>query len=215
MNLPAILLPPPGGSVPLNATAASGLPVQYSVVGPATISGNQLTVTGPGDITVIAYQEGDSVWDSTGPMLLESNTAADLYYAASAAAGLSGSEADPLSTPFGDGTRNLLKYAFNMDLAGSDSHAMSPGGTSGLPGGRTVEDAGQHYWRVEFVRRRNSGLSYSPMKSTTLAPGSYVPMTGTETVTPIDAAWERVVIDEPYDPSTTRKLFSIVEVSFP
>jgi hypothetical protein len=45
----------------LQATASSGLPVVFSVVsGPATISGNTLTITGIGTITVRAVQAGNS-----------------------------------------------------------------------------------------------------------------------------------------------------------
>jgi sugar lactone lactonase YvrE len=44
----------------LTATASSGLPVSYSVTGPVTLSGNKLTVTGAGIVTVEAMQAGGS-----------------------------------------------------------------------------------------------------------------------------------------------------------
>ncbi|HYG36272.1 MAG TPA: hypothetical protein VEC99_15880, partial [Clostridia bacterium] len=45
----------------LKASASSGLPVTFAVVsGPATIQGNQLTLTGPGQITVRATQPGNA-----------------------------------------------------------------------------------------------------------------------------------------------------------
>lgn len=45
----------------LNATASSGLPVSYAIAsGPATVSGNTLTINGSGTITVIASQGGGS-----------------------------------------------------------------------------------------------------------------------------------------------------------
>lgn len=47
----------------LGGSASSGLPVFYTVVtGPATISGNQLTITGPGSVTVQASQPGDATY---------------------------------------------------------------------------------------------------------------------------------------------------------
>ncbi len=53
----------------LNATASSGLPVSFSVVGgPATLSGNTLTITGTGTVTVRASQAGDSNWNSAAPV---------------------------------------------------------------------------------------------------------------------------------------------------
>ncbi|HEY4355097.1 MAG TPA: Ig-like domain repeat protein, partial [Acidobacteriaceae bacterium] len=49
--------------VNLLATATSGLPVTFSVVsGPATVSGNQLTLTGFGQVVVAADQPGNSIY---------------------------------------------------------------------------------------------------------------------------------------------------------
>lgn len=46
--------------VVLSATASSGLPVVFSLAsGPATISGNTLTITGAGDVLVLASQAGN------------------------------------------------------------------------------------------------------------------------------------------------------------
>ena len=49
-----------GQSLSVNATASSGLVVSLSVSGPGKITGNLLTITGPGQITVTATQAGDS-----------------------------------------------------------------------------------------------------------------------------------------------------------
>jgi uncharacterized protein (TIGR03437 family) len=47
----------------LSATASSGLPVTFSIAsGPATISGNTLTITGLGAVTVLASQTGSNVY---------------------------------------------------------------------------------------------------------------------------------------------------------
>jgi len=44
----------------VNATASSGLPVTFTIVsGPATVSGNTVTITGVGSVTVRASQVGD------------------------------------------------------------------------------------------------------------------------------------------------------------
>jgi parallel beta-helix repeat protein len=49
----------------VTATASSGLAVSYRIVsGPATISGNTITVTGTGTVTVEASQEGNSVYSA-------------------------------------------------------------------------------------------------------------------------------------------------------
>ncbi len=54
-----------GNTITLGATSSSGLPASYLVTGPAVRSGEQLTITGSGLVTVIAYQPGDSYWQSS------------------------------------------------------------------------------------------------------------------------------------------------------
>jgi len=49
----------------VGASASSGLPVNFSIVsGPATISGNSVTITGAGTVTVRASQSGDANWNA-------------------------------------------------------------------------------------------------------------------------------------------------------
>jgi hypothetical protein len=48
-----------GGTYQLTATASSGLPVTYTVSGPASVSGSTLNVTGTGPVTVTAAQAGN------------------------------------------------------------------------------------------------------------------------------------------------------------
>jgi hypothetical protein len=54
---------------PLSATATSGLPVGFSVDGPAEVVGNALHVTGAGTITVTATQAGDGNWLGAVPVV--------------------------------------------------------------------------------------------------------------------------------------------------
>jgi hypothetical protein len=52
-----------GPAVTLGGSASSGLPISYTVLnGPAVVSGNQLTITGPGTVTVQAGQPGDATY---------------------------------------------------------------------------------------------------------------------------------------------------------
>jgi hypothetical protein len=69
--------------------------------------------------------------------------------------------------------------------------------------------------RVEFLRRKGSGLIYTPMRSSTLALGSFVAMSATPVVNSIDANWERVVVQESANPATLPKSFALVEVRLP
>ena len=57
------------GPLALNATASSGLPVSYMVIsGPASISGNLLTMTGLGSVTVQASQTGNVYYAAATPV---------------------------------------------------------------------------------------------------------------------------------------------------
>jgi uncharacterized repeat protein (TIGR01451 family) len=59
------------GDPPFNvsATASSGLPVSFSVFsGPATISGNTVTITGAGTVTIRASQGGDNNFNPAPPV---------------------------------------------------------------------------------------------------------------------------------------------------
>ena len=111
---------------------------------------------------------------------------------------------------------NLLKYAFNMNLADKDSRTMPPGGTAGLPTITTQPNTPAGILRFEFVRRIDSGLIYTPQKSPDPGnPASWVPLTGTPSVNAIDAAWERVIYEEPYDPAAAPRLFGRVQLRLP
>lgn len=102
----------------------------------------------------------------------------------------------------------LLRRAFNLDPAGAGRPVLESGaGSSGYP----VFSRGHGVFRVEYVRRRDGRFSYRPKWSTTLTAGSFAVMTGPESVVAIDALWERVTVEEPVLPGTTR-MFGLVEV---
>jgi hypothetical protein len=142
-------------------------------------------------------------------------TAVEVFNNAIAAnSGLTGADALPAATPFNDGVENLLKYAFNMNLSGPDLRRLEPGtGSSGLPSVSLGETGGEPVLRVQFLRRKGSGLIYTPKVSATL--DSFSPMTGAATVTSINDAWERVSVEQPCDTATTPQCFGIVEVTIP
>jgi hypothetical protein len=121
----------------------------------------------------------------------------------------------PTATPYNDGVENILKYAFNMDLSGPDSSTLENGGNSGLPATGLAEVDGETFWQVEFVRPKGSGLVYTPMKSTTLAAGTFEPMIGAVSTQDLGNGLERVIVSEPCDPKTTPSCFSRVQVALP
>jgi hypothetical protein len=70
-----ITFPSPGnrtyGAAPITlaATASSGLPVIYTVTsGPATVSGNVLSITGAGSVSIQATQPGNATWNPATPV---------------------------------------------------------------------------------------------------------------------------------------------------
>ncbi len=54
--------------IQLGASSTSGLPITYTVTGPATIAGNLLTVTGAGAVAVTANQIGTSQYSAATPL---------------------------------------------------------------------------------------------------------------------------------------------------
>jgi hypothetical protein len=150
------------------------------------------------------------------PFSASTMASADLYAAWAAGEGLTGPAAQSSAIPFSDGVPNLLKYAFNLDGDRVDVRTLTPGtGIAGLPVFRLVGSGAQAVLRVEYLRRTGSGMTYTPKVSTSLAPGSFAPMSGTTTITPIGVAWERVVMDQPCNPATIPRTFGIVEVTLP
>ena len=125
-----------------------------------------------------------------------------------AAAGLTGTAAAPLGDASGTGVPNLIKFALNLDpLRPNNFSSVTPASNSDLPAFTALTTM----FPVEFVRRRNSGLIYTPMRCTSFT--NCIPMTGTPVVTIIDANWERVVVEEP--PGNALSGFSRVSVTIP
>lgn len=124
-------------------------------------------------------------------------------------AGLIGERTGPQDIYYKDGVENLLKYSFNMSTAGPDTTVLTAGGASGLPMVTLVPGTTRKL-RLEYVRRKNSGLIYTPEHATRL--DDFQPMTATPTVTSIDDSWERVVVEQP---ASGDAAFARVKVSLP
>lgn len=104
---------------------------------------------------------------------------------------------------------SLLRLAFNLDPATTGRPVLEAGqGASGYPS----LSRGTGVFRVEFLRRRDGRFSYVPKWSTTLEAGSFVTMTGLESVVEINADWERVTVEQAILLGMTR-MFGVVEVT--
>ena len=141
------------------------------------------------------------------------NFAADNLTDWAVSAGLSGDDALPTAMPWNDGVKNIFKFAFNMDGTSNDSKTLtSSTGLSGLPV-LTRDDTGPSpVYKYEYLRLRSGVLSYTPVKTDTMAPGSWITFSPTVTITEINAVWERVVIDLPDDGAPNSRWFYGIQV---
>jgi hypothetical protein len=139
------------------------------------------------------------------------------YLSWAAGYGLTGVEALPDAEPHGDGVANILKYAFGMDPRQINVTRLTPGsGTIGLPYFSVETDAttNQRHFRLEFVRRKNGGISYTPMSSSALERNTFQPFPENEVVTSINSTWERVVVEETLESEHLRR-FGLIDVTMP
>ncbi len=128
-------------------------------------------------------------------------------------AGLSGADALLYADADGDRTGNLFEYAFNMNMRAADRIPLAPGiGTNGVPHIAVVGDAGPRALEMEFMRRRGAyDLVYAPEFRGDLISGAWTTATN-ETVTPIDADWERVRVRDRETTVTAAARFGRVRV---
>ncbi len=116
----------------------------------------------------------------------------------------------------GDGVNNLLKYAFNLNGSGPDTKSLIPaaGDTRGLPGLSVVNQAdGGIVLRLEYLRRKNSGLVYIPQISTNA--GGWEHFDHEPVVTSINDQWERAEITSSAESEGEPRRFIRLKVSLP
>jgi len=100
----------------VSATASSGLAVTFSVAsGPATISGNTVTLNGTGTITIQADQAGNATYSAAPSVTQTFHVTGGTPFSQWATD--NGISNTPTATPENDGVPNLLKYLFNIDPA--------------------------------------------------------------------------------------------------
>lgn len=239
-GLAAIAVPvPPDITSPLLATAQVGSPFRYQITASNSPSSFEarLSNLSPGPSIMLpagivmdpltGVLSGIPVTSGIHRLLLSARNSAGVGTAIlnlmvetgspmqswAEAAGLTGSATEPDATPFNDGVPNLLKFAFNMNPGGPDRSVLEEGGSSGLPRIEVDASGGIPVLRVQFLRRRNSGLIYVPERAATL--DSFSPMGGNLTVTPMDDTWERVEVVEAVSTTTEKCGFARVRVSVP
>ncbi|MEO7318019.1 MAG: hypothetical protein ABIZ56_03410, partial [Chthoniobacteraceae bacterium] len=114
----------------------------------------------------------------------------------------------------GDGANNFLEFASNLNPNAPDATRLVPGtGTSGLPSVRIVGTGNARHLQVEFIRRTNFPLTYRVDFADTV--GAWSPAVGVPVVTPINAQFERVVVDDTVTILTNPRRFGRVFISSP
>lgn len=109
-----------------------------------------------------------------------------------------------------DGVPNLAEYAFNLSPVLSGTPVLAPGtGLAGLP---SITFSGGRL-RVEHIRRRaNRHLRYMVEFSDDLVSAHWTAATVTPEISPINAEWERVVVEDADAPSGGEARFGRVRL---
>lgn len=186
--------------------------ITFEGVAPSSVTSNAFSRNAPNARAIVKLEHATS-FGGLGSMwngLLVVSAAQAGFDAEAKAGGLTAASALPSIIPTGDGLTNLVKYAFNLNLARPGHRTMAPGGFSGLPLFTTVSTGAETGWRVEFVRRKVEGLTYMVMGSNDLL--DFDAMPGTSTVTDIDDDWERVVFEADPSPGESGQVYARVEV---
>lgn len=132
-----------------------------------------------------------------------------------------GNDDGMLQDPNGDGTVNLLCYAFNLSPFQGRATVMTPGtGTEGLPSVTMVGSGANRQLRIEFLRRKDAGngLTYRPQfggNLTDSGPGGWTDATPEPAPDEIDANWERVIVLDPVTGAGPRFGRVVVESTAP
>ena len=131
VNFPPITIPSYNTPVSLTASATSGLPVTYYATGPASISGNQFTVTGPGEVKVMAYQGGDRpVWHDTSTV--QASLAAVPYVTLNATGSITITAASLNATVSAAGQATTCLFEYDTDIS-DNAYAFNVNGGPSPP----------------------------------------------------------------------------------
>ncbi len=126
---PSVTVPTYNSPVTLAASASSGLPITYFVSGPASINGNQLTVSGPGEVKLLAYQGGDRpAWHDTATA--QAIVMAAPHVQAGPVTGITATSATLNATVSAAGQTTSCLFEYDTDLT-DGTYSFS---TSGTPG---------------------------------------------------------------------------------
>ena len=116
--------------IALSATASSGLAVTFSATGPATLSGNTLTITGAGSLVVTANQAGNANYAAASAVsqtIKVSKAAATAVVASSEAAGIYGASVTLTATLTGSVNTPTGSVTFQCGSTALGTSSLSSG----------------------------------------------------------------------------------------
>ncbi len=137
--------------ITLQATSDSGLPVTFSVSGPATLAGSTLTITGIGTVTVTAMQTGNAIY-APAPLVSHSF---NVLQATPVIVW-----APPAPVPYGTTLAKILNASASVSgnpLPGTYSYTAQVSGSAPIPvTSSTVLAAGTYTLTVTFTPTDNT-----------------------------------------------------------
>jgi hypothetical protein len=167
----------PSGPVTVNATATSGQTVSFAILnGPATVTGNTVTLTGTGSVMIQASQAGNTNYlaATSVTQTFAVNATTNKTYTLWIAQFPTTTNTSPTATPENDGVTNLLKYLANINpsrpMTEADRAALSVFGTANSGATLTLT-----YRQYQFETGILINVQTSPDLKiwTTLAPPQY------------------------------------------
>ena len=148
----------------VNASASSGLGVTFTVAsGPATISGNTITINGTGAVTIEVSQSGNSTYDAAPNVMQSFQVTGGTTF--TTWEGGFGAVSALAATPENDGISNLLKYLFDIN----PSREMTAADHAALPAFSIADSGGADYLALTYRQyARQTGITVNVQTSSDL-----------------------------------------------
>ncbi len=211
-----------GGRFQGSSTAdfSSGVVDLFTIDTVPLVGWNTITLASPAHFRYLRYLSPNGSWGNIAELEFLTSPLAAFRTTHS----LPADGSADLATPAGDGVANLLKYAFNLTGSGPaqastlttpHSPILAPDGSAGLPFVTTEPSTGK--LQLTYIRRKattSSGITYTAEFASDLtAPSSWsTNPAATETITSLDATWERVTVS---DSTVFTRRFARLKVTVP
>ena len=202
------------------ADFSSGVVTLHTISGTPPVAFATVTISNGTSFRYVRYLAPNNSYGNVAELEFYRGTASTSLQTFRTTHGVAADGSQDLLTPAGDGTANLLKFAFNMigasagqaaSLSPPNAAVLTPTGSAGFPLGG-VDGAGK--LQLTYIRRKaasNSGITYAVEFSPALTTGSWATnSSATEVTTSLGATFERVTVT---DSLTELKRFVRVKIT--